>query len=169
MDKDVVELCPEPRIGFVATARNSTLATLARHGLGSDSLDDAELMVSELVTNALQHGAYPIGVMAWSRAFDCAVVEVHDAGPVLPEFPAPDAPLDMDELDEAGRGLPLVACLSRGACGVEALEPHGKAVWFGVGITQEDSLTELAIRVGARIHARRVFGFPGWLRGPSLL
>ena len=84
--------------------------------------DDAELLVSELVTNAVLHGLPPI-----TLRIDCdtveLIVEVSDeaAGPALIPRPAvPDG--------ESGRGLALVDILSD-AWGVEPLD-QGKVVWF---------------------------------------
>ena len=59
-----------------------------------DLVDDAELVVTELVTNAQLHGAGPIAVRA-SWAEPCVLVEVQDHGRVprvsASEVPAPSA------------------------------------------------------------------------------
>ncbi|GAA4935919.1 hypothetical protein GCM10023224_15890 [Streptomonospora halophila] len=171
MDTDVVERCREPDYRFAATARRSALPALARYGLRGDSLDEAELMISELVTNALQHGACPIAVLVWSCAPDCVVVEVHDTDPDIPALPAPRSLSEVDMLDAAGRGLPLVTRLSQRCCGVEALPLHGKSVWFGLALTSDASVprSALAPRIRARIHARHGSGHRGRLAGPRLL
>ncbi|MDJ0379731.1 ATP-binding protein [Streptomyces sp. G-G2] len=98
--------------------------------IGTDPTDTAELLLSELVTNAVRHARAPhgrdIGVRL-ARYDGLVRVEVSDAGP-----PAPLAPRAADAQDERGRGLAIIAALAvrwgqcpRGAGG-------GKAVWAEV-------------------------------------
>ncbi|BEP13372.1 hypothetical protein acdb102_16830 [Acidothermaceae bacterium B102] len=84
--------------------------------------DDAELLVSELVTNAVLHGLPPITLRVDCDTLEL-IVEVSDeaAGPAL-------APRDVTLEGESGRGLALVDILSD-AWGVEPLD-QGKVVWF---------------------------------------
>jgi hypothetical protein len=89
---------------------------------------DVALVVSELVTNAVEHvprvtrgcaRGIVIGLEAgrgWLR------VEVHDSGEKQPRTPAPDREA------EDGRGLLLVAGLAQ-RWGVEQRRPFGKVVW----------------------------------------
>lgn len=95
--------------------------------LPPDLTDTAELLLSELMTNAYRHARVPAGREIWAR---CAVTEdrlrvtVTDANDTLPTpgAPSPD--------DESGRGLTLVAALADdwGAAGRE--RGIGKEVWF---------------------------------------
>lgn len=89
--------------------------------LPDESLDVVILLTSELVTNAVLHGAGPVAVhMSWG---DWGVlVEVEDQSP---EWPVPQA-MDRDALN--GRGLILVDGLSSD-WGVLAVGT-GKKVWF---------------------------------------
>ena len=91
----------------------------ARHH--STVLDDAVLLVSELVTNSVVHGGPPLVV-----AVDCdgesLQVRVRDGSPVPPER------READQSAEGGRGLALVAGLSSD-WGVDPA-PDGKHVWF---------------------------------------
>lgn len=84
-------------------------------------VEDAVLLVSELVTNSVLHGGPPVVV-----AVDCDEetlhVRVRDGSTRMPE------PRDALQADENGRGLALVATMSD-AWGVET-EPDGKRVWF---------------------------------------
>jgi anti-sigma regulatory factor (Ser/Thr protein kinase) len=94
-------------------------STCAEHH--SEVVDDAVLLVSELVTNSVLHGGPPVMV-----AVDCdeatLQVRVRDGSPALP------APRDAAQGDEHGRGLALVAEMSAD-WGVDT-EKDGKHVWF---------------------------------------
>ena len=87
----------------------------------SEVVDDAVLLVSELVTNSVLHGGPPVVV-----AVDCdeatLQVRVRDGSPMLP------APRDAASGDENGRGLALVAEMSAD-WGVDTEEDR-KHVWF---------------------------------------
>ena len=87
----------------------------------SEVVDDAVLLVSELVTNSVLHGGPPVVV-----AVDCdeatLQVRVRDGSRTLP------APRDAAQSDEGGRGLALVAEMSAD-WGVDT-EEDGKHVWF---------------------------------------
>jgi anti-sigma regulatory factor (Ser/Thr protein kinase) len=87
----------------------------------SEVVDDAVLLVSELVTNSVLHGGPPVVV-----AVDCdeatLQVRVRDGSPSLP------ARRDAASGDENGRGLALVAEMSAD-WGVDT-EEDGKHVWF---------------------------------------
>lgn len=93
-----------------------------------DLLDCAELGVSELVSNAILHGADPIQVRVRGTVGHPRI-EVRDASVEKPLLPAP---LAMDHDDDLlltfGRGLSIVARSSR-AWGAE-IEADGKVIWF---------------------------------------
>ena len=85
-------------------------------------VDVAVLLVSELVTNTVRHGAPPVDLEIACDATHALQVRVSDAAPALP------APGHATPDDEDGRGLAIVELLSD-AWGVEPHE-HGKTVWF---------------------------------------
>ncbi|HEY0134205.1 MAG TPA: ATP-binding protein [Nannocystis sp.] len=88
-----------------------------------DLADDAELALSEVVTNAVLHAHTPIDV-ALSLDRDGALrAEVFDRNPSLP------AQRHYAEQATTGRGMQLIAALTA-ECGVEAGDPDGKVVWF---------------------------------------
>ena len=85
-------------------------------------LDDAKLLVSELVTNAVARALSPVELRV--TEYGSAVrVEVHDRSERLP-VPTP-APLDA----ESGRGLTIVERLAD-RWGTDRVPETGKSVWF---------------------------------------
>nr|WP_246087948.1 ATP-binding protein [Nocardioides albertanoniae] len=94
----------------------------------TELLDCAELGVSELVSNALFHGAAPVTIRMRGTV-DHPRVEIRDASPEPPLLPVPLALDDEDEvLLTVGRGLSIVANVSE-AWGAD-LDASGKTVWF---------------------------------------
>jgi anti-sigma regulatory factor (Ser/Thr protein kinase) len=85
-------------------------------------LDEAQLMVSELVANAVSHGAPPVTVKVCCNEVEGMEVRVSDGSDRLPEQGRAEAH------EENGRGLFLVDVLSS-RWGVEPTE-EGKEVWF---------------------------------------
>jgi anti-sigma regulatory factor (Ser/Thr protein kinase) len=58
-----------------------TVAEAYRELIGDDALGDLTLIVSELVSNALTHGAPPVTLSAWHRPADAtSVIDVSDHG-----------------------------------------------------------------------------------------
>ncbi|MFB6889684.1 SpoIIE family protein phosphatase [Kitasatospora sp. NPDC056327] len=103
----------------VSRARRLVRAALAEWGV-EELTDTAELLVSELVTNAVRYASAPIGVRL--TLGETLLVEISD--------PLPDPPRERHaaEADEGGRGLELVARLAL-HWGARA-EGMGKVVWF---------------------------------------
>lgn len=83
-------------------------------------VDDAILVVSELVTNAIEHAASAVAVVV-NRSGDGVRIEVRDEGSGVPQ------PRQPGDSAEAGRGLMIVSALAS-AWGVEA-GPPSKTVW----------------------------------------
>ncbi|WP_406397364.1 ATP-binding protein [Streptomyces uncialis] len=91
-------------------ARQLTRALLAEGcGRPSDRLHDAQLVVSELVSNATRAARGPCRLRLRLDAHEFTV-EVHDDSPERPSLRAPSASA------ESGRGLALVHALSRHWC-----------------------------------------------------
>lgn len=88
----------------------------------SDVVDEVELLVSEVVTNAARHGAPPITLEVSCEGEAGLVVRVSDGGTSAPVLRTPG--LD----DEGGRGVALVDVISDDW----GIEPTGagKQVWF---------------------------------------
>ncbi|HEY9244424.1 MAG TPA: ATP-binding protein [Streptosporangiaceae bacterium] len=116
------EVALPPATAAAGLARRETRAAVAGWRLGYLA-DTAVLLVSELVTNALQH-AGPDASGTVLRLAYCGSwlrIEVHDTSP---DGPQPRIP---DWLDESGFGLMLVDALAT-KWGVQQTT-QGKAVW----------------------------------------
>jgi len=102
------------------------LAQVACSVHAAELLDVAELLVSELVTNALRHGSPPITMEVSCLGEQGLRVRVSDG--------VPGAPLvrHVDADSESGRGMLLIAALAA-QWGVEP-GLAGKAVWFRVAV-----------------------------------
>jgi PAS domain S-box-containing protein len=112
----------------VARARELSRARLGQWGLDA-LVDTTELLVSELVTNALRHGEGDIRLrLLLDRTLVC---EVWDAGLVQPRRRR------ARDTDEGGRGLQLVSLLAD-SWGSRRT-PHGKTVWFELSLPDDDA------------------------------
>jgi CheY-like chemotaxis protein len=117
-DQVHLDLPPEP--ASVADARKFVSNTFASWGIGDDLIDDALIVVSELVTNAVRHAHTPCEVRL--TVDDAAVrISVLDTGEGTPD------PRPFSDSKPHGRGLHIVGALSS-AWGVDRM-PEGKLVW----------------------------------------
>ncbi|WP_372455949.1 ATP-binding protein [Streptomyces buecherae] len=117
-----------PLRSSVPVARRFVTACLVSAG-HREVIDAAALLTSELVANAVDHGANgghaTVGVHVWCEATRLHV-EVRDPSD------APPRRRDVSELDEQGRGLTLVDALAT-RWGYDPTSPGpGKRVWFEV-------------------------------------
>jgi len=101
--------------------RRFTRHGLRNWGVGQEAVDAAELVVSELVTNAVRHGGGAVSLQL-SVHRDGVVVEVEDGARGSPRWRR--ATLD----DEGGRGLMLVAEVGH-AWGSRQSPSGGTTVW----------------------------------------
>ncbi len=132
--------------------------------IGRDDLNEcAELGVSELVTNALLHGAPPIQVRVRGTR-EHPRVEVRDGSTTPPTLPSTAEPVDEDDLLLTfGRGLSIVA-RSADAWGAE-IEDDGKVVWFNPaasfvdGDGKEGTLTGLQEGPRAALEGQELIDF----------
>ncbi|XUL94203.1 ATP-binding protein [Streptomyces galilaeus] len=129
-------------------ARRTTRDTLISWSLG-DLADDMVLVVSELVTNAVQHGEGPI-VMILQQHDDTVLAEIADASPSLP------VPHVRSAEGESGRGLSLVEAFSDDWGCRTRRSRRGKWVWCSRSLSPaatspvgQPALPEAASRVYA--------------------
>ncbi len=113
-----ITLPPEPTSS--RACRRFLMATLDDWG-ADQFADEALLLLSELVTNAVLHAGTEIQITV-QLANDVLRVEVHDGDPRLPIV------RHYSVLSGTGRGLALVAVTAKDWA-VEP-EPDGKKVWF---------------------------------------
>jgi anti-sigma regulatory factor (Ser/Thr protein kinase) len=102
-------------------ARRFLEDALRRWGHGEAVVEDARLLISELVTNAVIHArsVFSVSIASWQRKLR---LEVHDRSLAIPTAVrrSPDA-------QRGGRGLQIVAALADDWGVVRT--PHGKTVW----------------------------------------
>lgn len=128
-------------LSSVAAARGFALSAVSLLSSAPLRGHDAELIVSELVTNALRAGAEQIRVDL-SLTYGTLRICVSDDATGLPEVqrPAPDA--------ESGRGLVLVGAVADD-WGVERL-PEGKQVWAELSAVEPGPVVRSKARSGGR-------------------
>lgn len=130
----------EPVGRSVATARSFVRDTLQGWGF-ADIVDDAVVLTSELVTNAVVHAGTSADVLCL-RSDDGVRIEVADRYPER-EIPLQTTPVNMGSPDrEGGRGLQLCAALA-GRWGVEYTPTH-KQVWFQLDLPERPVGTRAA-------------------------
>ncbi|MGW1893243.1 ATP-binding protein [Streptomyces sp. NPDC002004] len=115
MRREAVEhVCPLPHTpGAVPAVRRRIRSVLAQWDLAPHIAEDALLVVSELVTNAVVHAA-PLAVLrlSWVRLHGKRAlrIAVTDGGPVVPV--AQRAGRCADHAAENGRGILIVTALA---------------------------------------------------------
>ncbi len=120
----------------VGVARRTLVSDLIEAGIRGAAVTDAALVVSELCSNALQHGTpLPGGAVraAWDLDDGTVRVSVSDGGgPNRPELGQPTSTAT------GGRGLRIVARLSRrwGA----SSGPEGTTVWAEVQLVAQPAV-----------------------------
>ncbi|MFC9686247.1 SpoIIE family protein phosphatase, partial [Streptomyces sp. NPDC056948] len=115
------ELPADPAL--VGEVRADAMRRLTEWGLDETAFA-AELILSELITNAIRHGAAPIRVrLLYGHTLICEVSDASNTAPHLRRAAG---------TDEGGRGLFLVAQLSQ-SWGTRYL-PEGKVIWAECGL-----------------------------------
>ncbi len=112
------------RVDSVPAARSFLAKLLDGWGVADQVIDEASLMATELMANAVQHGS---GVVHLEIAVDddgLLRVGVHDDAVELPVMN------DVTETGLGGRGIWLVQSIARDWGSDSSGEEPGKTVWF---------------------------------------
>ena len=119
-----------PALRAPRAARAFVAETLTAWNVQADKVEEAQLVVSELVTNAVLHAADSATISLDLRLIDGAVrVLVSDGGPGEPERrPHPDP-----RTGQTGRGVWLVDAFAE-RWGTEMHGRDGKTVWCELSI-----------------------------------
>ncbi|MFE5881630.1 SpoIIE family protein phosphatase [Streptomyces hydrogenans] len=121
---DIAEWDVPAELSAVAPVRHAAEERVREWALGVDPLT-VELIVSELVTNAVRHGAPPV-TLRLLRGESTLTLEVRDGAETAPHLRHAKAG------DEGGRGLHICSTLAD-AWGVR-YEEEGKTVWAEVAL-----------------------------------
>jgi len=111
----------------VSHVRRYTRIVLGEWGF-SAQMNDAELVINELFTNAIQASTTnQIITLRLSLSTECLLILIEDDCPALP--------VRKDAEDDAlsGRGLMIVEALSE-TCGVALSQTAGKIVWAKIAV-----------------------------------
>ena len=118
-----LRLAAEPQA--VRQARHFVADTMAAWGCDDDSVETVRLLVSELVTNAMQNSEGPLSLCVRDGGNE-VTIEVTDRSTYA--LPSPGSP---PPESESGRGLVLLDALAD-RWGTSPVD-DGKTVWFAVG------------------------------------
>lgn len=113
----------------VSLVRRTIVQDLTSRGIAVDTIDESEIVVSELVSNAIRHARpLPDGTLRihWKVKAGVVEVEVTDGGGETTPRPAPRT-----LWAASGRGLRIVRSLAH-EWGV-AVDRHGSTVWASLG------------------------------------
>lgn len=125
MGSEAMRVCLPPELGSIGFAR--TLVREAAQGMESEVVEDAVLLTSELVTNAIQHGGSRIELVT-DTDHEQLVVAVYDDGDAFRSEGGERALPGVTAT--SGRGLRMVHRVAR-SWGVDTDDDaHGKTVWF---------------------------------------
>ena len=112
-----------PPVEAVPLTRRQLSVVLGEWGLTGEPYEDVLMVVTELLSNAVDHGRGPVRLMVELRS-DSVRIEVHDTAPDAPR------PQPLDPYAVRGRGLQMVEALSSRWGWTDG--PAGKIVWADV-------------------------------------
>ncbi|TDD63525.1 ATP-binding protein [Actinomadura darangshiensis] len=147
----------------VAVARRRLSSELADSGVYESIVDDATVIVSELISNALRHARpLPSGQVrvCWLRRGDVLELEVSDGGAMTEPRRGPGTLSSL-----GGRGLGIVEALSEG-WGVRH-EDGSTTVWAVVRAPRTPGGNSMAAPAGANAVIPDLSDFPDLLDDPG--
>ncbi|MFG2485021.1 ATP-binding protein [Streptomyces virginiae] len=111
-----------------STARRMTRAALSEWGVDEDSSDQVLLVISELVTNAVEHALPPIALRVARPTPQTVHIEVDDGGPAAEK----GSWASTGDADEHGRGGAIVSVLAS-SHGIR-FQSNGSTYWADVPV-----------------------------------
>ncbi len=124
----------------VPSARRQVRRELAAVGLPDWSLDDVEVVVSELLGNSVRHAGPIAGgvvLLAWRVGQDEVVIRVTDGG-----GGRGIAPCQLGPMADSGRGLQIVQRLAR-VWGVSEHVGGLRSVWAALSLVEQPRMLRL--------------------------
>jgi anti-sigma regulatory factor (Ser/Thr protein kinase) len=121
---DVLDVVLEPDARAAARAR--LLLGKVADSKPSGVVETAQLLVSELVANAIRYSQGQIGLRALVTDRGTLRVEVSDDNPTVPHVVNPPPSVEQDN----GRGMRIVDALASSWGSHSRADPDGKTVWF---------------------------------------
>jgi anti-sigma regulatory factor (Ser/Thr protein kinase) len=120
-----------PERQSVAVGRHWVVRTAVAAGVTGMANQVVELLTSELLSNAVLHGAAGRAIHLWFRAGEDDVVRVS----VTDSLPARPVVLHPGLVAPSGRGMAIVEAMSN-RWGVDDQHDGGKTVWFEIDLDQ---------------------------------
>jgi anti-sigma regulatory factor (Ser/Thr protein kinase) len=120
------------RVDSIPAARSFLARLLHGWDVADEVIDDASLLATELMSNAVRHGT---GVLHLEIAVHDRLlrVSVHDRGVEAPVV------REVNQTSIDGRGIWLVQCIARDWGSYSSGEEPGKTVWFELTTVQSPS------------------------------
>jgi anti-sigma regulatory factor (Ser/Thr protein kinase) len=154
-------LPPTPASVFIA--RRFTSQLLHEWEISEDTVDEVELVISELVTNAARHSEEFVEVRL-SCNDDVVRIEVEDTSHRMPDIPTSS---EVDEESTGGRGLLIVDAVAA-RWGVES-QGLSKCVWAEFDLADDHSVGSRAASAPTPFAAGGDIAMPTGLDVPELL
>ena len=129
--EDHVSLTLPPERQSVAIGRHWVVRIAAAAGVTGMANQVVELLTSELLSNAVLHGAGGRAIHVWFWAGEDEVVRVS----VSDSVPSRPVVLHPDVVAPSGRGMAIVEAMSN-RWGVDPQADGGKTVWFEIDLDQ---------------------------------
>jgi anti-sigma regulatory factor (Ser/Thr protein kinase) len=139
IDRQTVEFSIHPDLERIGAARHFVRRAVDSLAGGdcTEVAEDAELLASEAISNAVVHARTDV-IVTVRRQPESFLVSVHDHDPT--PLPPPTRP-DPDSLQPGGRGLLIIDALAED-WGVDQVHDDGKVVWFTLGFDQHHGGTK---------------------------
>ncbi|MEU3981167.1 ATP-binding protein [Streptomyces sp. NPDC026672] len=117
----------------VASSRHCLGTWLRACGVHDHLIEDAELLLTELVTNAVEHGSVGDVEIRVISSRDSVMLNVRDGSKAVPRLQAPDTDA------EGGRGLLIVDAITRDRGGDWGVSRDNTTTWCTISSRTEET------------------------------